>query len=69
MNCVELDRLTPKYIVDTGHGMCHPETCTCWNFRVYEKDRSGKKGKNVLNSDSSKDVMVFLSENDPDYKG
>ncbi|EGR5926744.1 hypothetical protein BS028_08030 [Vibrio parahaemolyticus] len=68
MNAYELNELTPKYLVESGHNRCHPETCTCWNFRVFEKTSNGSKGENVLNSDSSKEVKQFLYENDPQYK-
>jgi hypothetical protein len=54
MRAYELDDLTNDFRIKTGHGMCHPETCSCWNFRVYDLD-----GNNVLNSDSSKEVMEF----------
>jgi len=54
MRAYELDALTKDFRIETGHGICHPETCQCWEFRVYDL-----KGKNVLNSDSSKEVMLF----------
>ena len=54
MRAYELDALTKDFNIETGHRMCHQETCSCWNFRVYNLD-----GENVLNSDSSKEVLWF----------
>lgn len=68
MTSSELNEMTSKYIIEPGHNRCHPETCTCWNFRVFEMGSDGKKGNNVLNSDSSNEVKRYLSENDPGFK-
>lgn len=65
MYASDLNELTTKYRVDSGHGMCHPETCCCWNYQVYKTGTY----QNVLNADSSECVKKFLSENDPTYKG
>lgn len=63
----EFNKLTKKFIVESGHGLCHPETCTCWEFRLYTVNRHSVKGINVLNTDSASDVSEYLINNDPDY--
>lgn len=64
----ELNKLTEKFIVESGHGMCHPETCSCWNFRVYKiKPVDKKRGENVLNSDGLDEVKDYLRKNDPGF--
>jgi hypothetical protein len=54
MRAYELNELTSNFEIKSGHYMCHPETCQCWEFRVYDLE-----GNNVLNSDSSKEVIDF----------
>lgn len=67
MHPSELNELTTKYKVKSGHNRCHPETCTCWNFMVYLAD--GSSHGSVFSSDGSSEVKEFLRTNDPDYKG
>jgi hypothetical protein len=57
MYASELSKLTDNFTVKSGHDMCHPETCCCWNFRVYDLN-----GNNVLNSDSSEEVKSFFKQ-------
>jgi len=59
MYAYELDALTEEFKIESGHSMCHPETCSCWTFRVYSAD-----GENVLNTDSSLDVKKFCGIKD-----
>jgi len=54
MRAFELDEQFKDFKSESGHYMCHPETCTCWNFRVYDLE-----GNNVLNTDSSNSVIEF----------
>jgi len=54
MRAFELDEQFKDFKIESGHYMCHPETCTCWNFRVYDLE-----GNNVLNTDSSNSVIEF----------
>lgn len=30
--------MKPRYKVVSGHNMCHPETCTCWDWKVIDTD-------------------------------
>ena len=43
--------------VVSGHDRCHPETCTCWDYRVYDVN-----GVNVLNTDSYDELIKFCNE-------
>ena len=49
----ELTVMFPSLIFKSGHGMCHPETCSCWNIRVYDGT------ENVYNSDYLDQTVDF----------
>lgn len=61
----ELNKASPKARVDWGHELCHPETCSCWNYMVYALCNidlphiSYRKGENIYNTDSSEDAYKF----------
>lgn len=51
-----LDKLRsrfPSLKFESGHDMCHPETCSCWNIRVYDGT------KNVHNCDYLNQTVEF----------
>ena len=31
--------MKPRYKVVSGHNMCHPETCTCWDWKVIDTEK------------------------------
>ena len=55
-----LNRKYPSFKIESGHRTCHPETCSCWDIRVYDKNNV-----NVLNSNNLNLVITFLEENTP----
>lgn len=51
-----------KYVIESGHTMCHPETCCCWNYRI--KQLVGiKAGETpyVYNTDNRDDASAQLA--------
>lgn len=46
-----------RYQIESGHRMCHPETCTCWNWRIWDN----KQNRYVYNSDDRKDAELEYS--------
>ena len=65
----ELSKINPNIEAESGHTMCHPETCTCWNIRLYAtKDFTSingnhyRKGENLFNTDSYASAEKFCKE-------
>lgn len=54
----KLNERFPKFKIESGHRTCHPETCQCWDIRVYNL-----KGKNVHNTNSYESVVKFCESN------
>lgn len=49
----ELRSMFPSLKFESGHEMCHPETCSCWNIRVYDGV------KNIYNGDYFNQTVIF----------
>jgi len=43
----------PSLKFESGHDTCHPETCSCWDIRVYDG------AKNVYNGNYFNNVVEF----------
>lgn len=61
----ELNRLTTKFTVSSGHNMCHPETCCCREYLVHKKLNK----KLVFSSNNASEVKGFLASYDTTYSG
>lgn len=49
--------MQPKYKVISGHYMCHPETCTCWDWKVINVDKP--HGPSELCTDDRKEADEY----------
>ena len=56
MRALELDEQFKDFKIESGHNVCHPETCSCWDIRVYDLN-----GNNVLNTNSVNRVIEFCT--------
>ncbi|AHJ10552.1 hypothetical protein Spp001_44 [Shewanella phage Spp001] len=53
----KLRKLYPNLKFESGHDMCHPETCSCWNIRIYDD-----KNINLFNCDSGAEAIRFCEK-------
>lgn len=43
------------YKIKSGHSMCHPETCSCWDYHVYNTET----GEVVLQTDDFDEAKEY----------
>lgn len=54
----QFNSASKELTIVSGHRTCHPETCSCWDYRVTET----ATGKFVTDTDSREHVAYYINQ-------